>query len=84
MTEPGTVEHAERLQEAALEALEIVERSHAAMLAALKRWEREEYDAESWPAEPTCQQCTGGITPHTLDRGPCLYHEIMNAIEGAS
>ena len=54
------------------------------LLEALKRLvaERDD-DPERYPLEPTCNECTGGLTPLAHDRGLCHWHEARAAIAKA-
>lgn len=33
--------------------------------------------------EPYCQECTGNLTPHHLDKGPCPHHRVIAAVQAA-
>lgn len=54
------------------------------MYEALKRLvaERDD-DPERYPLEPTCNECTEGLTPLAHDKGLCHWHEARAAIAAA-
>jgi hypothetical protein len=43
-----------------------------------------EHDDERDPPDPGCFECTEGVVPMHLEKGPCLYHAAKAAIRKAT
>lgn len=42
-----------------------------------------EDEPERWPLDPSCNECTKGLTPLTHDKGLCALHWMLRALDPA-